>query len=106
MTVKRITFIQELLAFMGLNGRVHLEWISSAEAQKFVNVITDFTEKIRSLGPNPLNRFAFGDPAADADLVRRWEAMQADPMVKKGLPEDYQGLDKGDVHARNSQKVA
>jgi len=54
MTVKRITFIQELLAFVGLAGRVHLEWISSAEAQKFVQVVTDFTEKIRSLGPNPL----------------------------------------------------
>jgi F420-non-reducing hydrogenase iron-sulfur subunit len=54
MTVKRITFLQELLAFMGLEGRVHLEWISSAEAQKFVQVVTDFTEKIRSLGPNPL----------------------------------------------------
>jgi len=39
---------------MGLEGRLHLEWISSAEAQKFVQVITDFTEKIRMLGPNPL----------------------------------------------------
>jgi len=39
---------------MGLEGRLHLEWISSAEAQKFVRVITDFTEKIRLMGPNPL----------------------------------------------------
>jgi F420-non-reducing hydrogenase iron-sulfur subunit len=55
MTIKRITFLQELLEFMGLDGRLHLEWISSAEAQKFVRVITDFTEKIRMLGPNPLS---------------------------------------------------
>ncbi len=34
---------------------MHLEWISSAEAQKFVQVVTDFTEKIRHLGPNPLS---------------------------------------------------
>ncbi len=54
MTVKRITFLQELLALIGLEGRLHLEWISSAEAQKFVHVVTDFTEKIRALGPNPL----------------------------------------------------
>jgi F420-non-reducing hydrogenase iron-sulfur subunit len=58
MTIKRITFIQELLEFIGLKGRVHLEWISSAEAQKFVQVISDFTETIRSLGPNPLNDYA------------------------------------------------
>jgi coenzyme F420-reducing hydrogenase delta subunit len=57
MTIKRITFVQELLEFIGLKGRVHLEWISSAEAQKFVQVITDFTEAIRSLGPNPLKEY-------------------------------------------------
>jgi F420-non-reducing hydrogenase iron-sulfur subunit len=54
MTVKRVTFVQELLRFIGLEGRVHLAWISSAEAQKFVQVVSDFTEKIRALGPNPL----------------------------------------------------
>jgi F420-non-reducing hydrogenase iron-sulfur subunit len=54
MTVKRIAFVQELLKFMGLEGRLHLEWISSAEAQKYVEVVTNFTEKIRNMGPNPL----------------------------------------------------
>ena len=54
MTIKRITFLQELLKFMGLEGRLHLEWISSAEAQKYVEVVTNFTEKIREMGPNPL----------------------------------------------------
>ena len=50
-------FLQELLRFVGLDGRLHLEWISSAEAQKFVQVVTEFTEKIKALGPNPLKRF-------------------------------------------------
>jgi Methyl-viologen-reducing hydrogenase, delta subunit len=55
MTIKRMTFLQELLAFMGLESRLHLDWISSAEAQKFVQVVTDFTNKIKSLGPSPLS---------------------------------------------------
>ncbi len=55
MTIKRMTFLQEILKFMGLGGRLHLDWISSAEAQKFVQVVTDFTEKIKSLGPSPLS---------------------------------------------------
>jgi coenzyme F420-reducing hydrogenase delta subunit len=55
MTIKRMTFLQELLAFMGLEGRLHLDWISSAEAQKFVQVVTSFTNKIQSLGPSPLS---------------------------------------------------
>jgi len=54
MTIKRITFVQEMLKFMGLEGRLHLEWISSAEAQKFARVVTDFTEKIRRLGQSPM----------------------------------------------------
>ena len=106
MTVKRITFIQELLAFMGLRGRVHLEWISSAEAQKFVQVVTDFTEKIRSLGPNPLTRFAFGDPAADPNLVGQWEAMQADTIANNGTHENIRRLDKGEFNAAHGKKVA
>lgn len=57
MTIKRITFLQELLAFMGLKDRLHLAWISSAEAGKFVEVVDGFTEKIRSMGPNPLKGY-------------------------------------------------
>jgi len=57
MTVKRMRFLQELLKFVGLDERLRLEWISSAEAQKFVRVVTEFTEKIKALGPNPLAGF-------------------------------------------------
>ena len=55
MTVKRITLLQELVRFVGLEDRLSLVWISSAEAQKYVRAVTDFTEKIRSMGPSPLN---------------------------------------------------
>ena len=75
MTVKRITFLQELLAFMGLEGRLHLAWISSAEAQKFVRVVTDFTAKIRRLGPNPL--VAAGSPDLPVDAWREREPFRA-----------------------------
>ena len=57
MTVKRMRFLQQLLKFVGLDERLHLEWISSAEAQKFARVVTEFTEKIKALGPNPLAAF-------------------------------------------------
>ena len=57
MTVKRMRFLQELLKFIGLDQRLQLEWISSAEAQKFVRVVTEFTEKIKALGPNPVAGF-------------------------------------------------
>ncbi len=56
MTSKRVRFLQELIAFVGLAGRLRLEWISSAEANKFVKVVSEFTEQIRQLGPSPLVR--------------------------------------------------
>ena len=77
MTIKRITFLQELLAFMGLEGRLHLEWISSAEAQKFVQVITEFTEKIRMLGPNPLSRNSGMVKAAGLEAVAGFGKIQS-----------------------------
>lgn len=77
MTIKRVTFMQELLAFMGLEGRLHLAWISSAEARKFVEVVSDFTEKIRKMGPTPLagnDVIPFGNigaaPAAEPETPR------------------------------------
>jgi F420-non-reducing hydrogenase iron-sulfur subunit len=33
--------------------RFRLEWISSSEAQKFADVMTDMTETLKSLGPSP-----------------------------------------------------
>ncbi len=46
---------------------MRLEWISSAEAQKFVKVVTEFTEQIRDLGPNPLGK-SHGRPLEALDL--------------------------------------
>ncbi len=78
MTVKRVTFLQELLDFIGMGDRLHLSWISSAEAGKFVEVVSGFTEKIRDLGPNPLknydmepwlNRLELRDPDSDNIVV-------------------------------------
>jgi F420-non-reducing hydrogenase iron-sulfur subunit len=37
----------------GINPeRVSIEWVSGAEGPKFARKVTQFTEKIRSLGPN------------------------------------------------------
>jgi F420-non-reducing hydrogenase iron-sulfur subunit len=33
--------------------RFRLEWISSSEAQKFADVMTEMVETLRELGPSP-----------------------------------------------------
>jgi F420-non-reducing hydrogenase iron-sulfur subunit len=40
---------------MGIDPeRYAIEWVSSAEAPRFAELVTKFTEKIRQLGPNPV----------------------------------------------------
>jgi F420-non-reducing hydrogenase iron-sulfur subunit len=43
-----------LLEDLGVDPeRFAIEWVSSAEAPRFAEVVTKFTEKIKELGPNP-----------------------------------------------------
>lgn len=46
--------------------RYGIEWVSSAEAPRFAEVVTHFTEKIRRIGPNPIPRRPFVASAAPA----------------------------------------
>ncbi len=89
---------------MGLEDRLHLAWISSAEAQKFVQVVTDFTEKIRFLGPNPLvgiNRTGTlwkpGDPPLDVDALIEYDQL---------IPADSAGKDEEAADANASETMA
>jgi len=57
MTVKRVEFMKKLLEFSGIDSeRLCLKWVSSAEGPRFAQVVTEFVEKIKKLGPSPLAR--------------------------------------------------
>jgi len=50
-----IDMTRELLGLLGIdNNRLALEWVSSAEAGRFTEIVTSFTQKIKDLGKNPL----------------------------------------------------
>lgn len=67
MTVKRISFMKQLLEFSGIEpDRLMLKWVSSAEGPRFAQVVTEFVEKIKALGPSPLRKRTV---AAAADSV-------------------------------------
>ncbi len=56
-TAKRIPVLQKLLGYVGIEPeRVRLEWASSAESNKVVQVISEFTETVRALGPLGVGR--------------------------------------------------
>ena len=46
-------------------GRLRLEWISAAEGARFAEVIDEFTDQVRSLGPSP---FATSDSIDEIEV--------------------------------------
>jgi heterodisulfide reductase subunit A len=54
-TSERIQQLRELLSAYGIDPRrLRLEWISASEGNRFAELVTEFTEEIKSLGPNHL----------------------------------------------------
>ncbi|MFO8109156.1 MAG: hydrogenase iron-sulfur subunit [Thermoplasmata archaeon] len=51
-TRRRLTILWDFLDYMGIEPeRLKLSWISAAEGKKFANVVEEFTDKVRELGP-------------------------------------------------------
>lgn len=47
--------LKRLVDILGIEPeRIRLDWVSSAEGARFANIITEFTETIRSLGPSQI----------------------------------------------------
>jgi len=54
-TMRRILLVKKLLEQLRVDQeRVKLEWVSAAEGARFAQVVADFTNKIKELGPNSL----------------------------------------------------
>ena len=65
-TLARFVLLKNMMRHMGWeDDRLRLEWISAAEGRKFVQVMNEFTDRIRALGP--LNRNHTGDGNGEKD---------------------------------------
>lgn len=51
-TAKRIPILHSMMAYAGLESdRLRLDWVSASESERFSKLVTEFTEKVRALGP-------------------------------------------------------
>lgn len=51
----RYKFLEEMVRELGLEpARLHLNWISASEGEKFANFVRDVTAQVKELGPSPL----------------------------------------------------
>lgn len=57
---RRFACVRKVFETLGMESdRLRLSWISASEGPRFANVITEYTEKIKKLGPNPTNEKIF-----------------------------------------------
>ena len=50
-TKDRFELFQSVLKIMNLSKRFRLEWVSASEGKRFAEIITEFTNDIKQLGP-------------------------------------------------------
>ena len=56
-TMRKVILAKRLLSQLGISAqRLRLEWVSAAEGQRFAQVVADFIEEVKELGPNPLTQ--------------------------------------------------
>ncbi|TXT59427.1 MAG: F420-non-reducing hydrogenase iron-sulfur subunit D [Promethearchaeota archaeon] len=63
--------VKKFLKFIDFENRVKLEWVSASEGNRFAEVVTKFTDQIRSIGSNPLSKEDF-----DKSFLKKLKAMK------------------------------
>ncbi len=96
---KKIHLTRKLLNMAGIDSeRLLLDWVSAGEGERFSQVVRQFIEKIRSLGPFPLDQEMKGKLQAvraslDGEKIR-WmvgkgpELMEMENVYKERVPKE------------------
>ena len=85
---KRVDYVKTLLPEVGLEPeRVEMYNMSSAMGARFAEVATEFTERIKQLGPNPLRRHGLSPHAAARDAAKGFAMPDSPATSEKGPAE-------------------
>ena len=52
---KKFNMVIKFLKMINLDERIRLDWVSASEGTRFGQVVTDFIDHIKNLGPSPLS---------------------------------------------------
>ena len=61
----KFEMIKQFLSFIGFENRIRLEWVSASEGNRFAEIVTDFTNHIKGLGPSPVLNVEDNDALID-----------------------------------------
>ena len=89
---KRVDHVKDLLSELGIEPeRVEMYNMSSAMGAKFAEVATEFTQRIKELGPNPVKREGVSPHAAAREALGG-VAMPEDPQEASAAATVEEGL--------------
>ncbi len=55
---RRVALAKDILNTLGLESdRVWIRWIGADEGRKFADTITEMTQELKKMGPNPMKRY-------------------------------------------------
>jgi F420-non-reducing hydrogenase iron-sulfur subunit len=69
--MRKFDMTSEFLKLVNLDNRIRLDWVSASEGARFGQVVTDFINHIKDLGPSPLSG---NDP--DQELLDKIKAIE------------------------------
>ena len=50
----KMKMLSKLLKIIGFSERLRLDWVSAAEGNRFAQLVNEFNEHIKNIGPNPI----------------------------------------------------
>jgi coenzyme F420-reducing hydrogenase delta subunit len=96
-TKNKMALTQRLLKEAGFDPeRLHIEWVSASEGERFSQVITEFTNKIKSLGPNPV-----AGATPDPKLIKNLDAAESAALefrLRALVGKEYKITNEGNVY--------
>jgi coenzyme F420-reducing hydrogenase delta subunit len=68
---KKFDMVKRFLKLINFDNRVRLDWVSASEGARYAQVITEFTEHIKTLGPSPV-----GGDNPDGGILNKLRAIE------------------------------
>jgi len=100
---RKIKMTHQLVKKVGLeSGRLRLEWVAASEGERFSNVVTEFTNQVKELGPSPLA----GDNPDPKLLTNLIAAKQAalDFRLRAIVAKEWKIVEIGNVYGEKKEQ--
>jgi coenzyme F420-reducing hydrogenase delta subunit len=67
----KMKMLNKLLKIIGFSERLRLDWVSAAEGNRFAQLVNEFNDHIKNLGPNPVkNKKLKNKLKTDFDVIK------------------------------------